>query len=96
MGGYGVDEFRASNYLYAGGGILHSRQILPRLFGGRAFVGAWYEGGSAFERFGDANYRQSVSGGVIVETPLGPILIGGGVNENFRGRFFFSFGRFIR
>jgi len=96
LGGYGVDEFRASNYLYAGGGILHSRQILPRIFGGRAFVGAWYEGGSAFERFGGANYRQSVSGGVIVETPLGPILIGGGVNENFRGRFFFSFGRFIR
>lgn len=96
LGGYGVDEFRASNYLHAGAGILHSRQILPRIFGGRAYVGAWYEGGTAFERFGDATYRQSVSGGVIVETPLGPILVGGGVNENFRGRFFFSFGRFIR
>jgi NTE family protein len=96
LGGYGVDEFRASNYLHAGAGVLHSRQILPRIFGGRAYVGAWYEGGTAFERFGEAEYRQSLSGGVIVETPIGPILVGGGVNENFGGRFFFSFGRFIR
>ncbi len=96
LGGYGVDQFRASNYAHIGIGLLHSRQILPSLFGGRAYVGAWYEGGSAFERFGSASYRQSGSAGVIVETPLGPILIGGGLNEHGRGRFFFSFGRFLR
>jgi NTE family protein len=96
LGGYGVDEFRTSNYIHGGVGILHSRQILPTIFGGRAYVGAWYEGGSAFERFGDAIYRQSLSGGVIVETPLGPVLVGGGVNDHGRGRFFFSFGRFLR
>ncbi len=96
LGGYGVDEFRGSNFAFAGVGVLHSRQILPSLFGGKAYVGAWYEGGSAFERFGDANYRQSASGGVIVETPLGPLLVGAGMNENGKGRFFFSFGRFIR
>ncbi len=96
LGGYGVDEFRGSNFAFAGVGILHSRQILPALFGGKAYFGAWYEGGSAFERFGDANYRQSASGGVIVETPLGPILVGAGMNENGKGRFFFSFGRFLR
>ncbi len=96
LGGYGVDEFRGSNYAFGGIGVLHSRQILPSLFGGKAYVGAWYEGGSAFERLGDANYRQSISTGVIVETPLGPLLFGGGFNENGKGRFFFSFGRFLR
>lgn len=96
LGGYGADEFRSSNYAYGGVGLLHSRQILPSLFGGKAYVGAWYEGGTAFERFRDANYRQSVSGGVVVETPLGPILLGAGVNETGKGRIFFSFGRFIR
>ncbi len=96
LGGYGVDQFRGSNYAHAGIGILHSRQILPALFGGKAYVGAWYEGGSTFERIGAINYRQSVSGGVIVETPLGPILVGGGFNEKGNGKFFFSFGRFIR
>ncbi len=96
IGGYGVDQFRGSNYAYGGIGILHSRQILPALFGGRGYVGAWYEGGSAFERFREAKYRQSVSGGFIIETPLGPILLGGGFNEGGQGRFFFSFGRFLR
>ncbi|MBA2379222.1 MAG: patatin-like phospholipase family protein [Blastocatellia bacterium] len=96
LGGYGVDQFRASNYAHVGIGVLHSRQFLPALFGGRAYVGGWYEGGSAFERFGSANYRQSASGAVIVETPLGPIVIGGGFSERLRGRFFFSFGRFLR
>lgn len=96
IGGYGVDEFRGSNYGWGGIGILHSRQILPALFGGKGYVGAWYEGGSAFERLRDAKYRQSVSGGFIIETPLGPILLGGGFNQNGSGRFFFSFGRFLR
>ncbi|CAN5192610.1 patatin-like phospholipase PlpD [soil metagenome] len=96
IGGYGVDQFRGSNYGYGGVGILHSRQILPALFGGKGYVGAWYEGGSAFERFGEAKYRQSVSGGFIIETPLGPILLGGGFNQGGDGRFFFSFGRFLR
>jgi NTE family protein len=96
LGGYGVDEFRSSHYIHGGIGVLRSRQILPAIFGGRGYVGAWYEGGSAFERFGDASYRQSLSAGAIVETFLGPLLIGGGVNEHGRGRFFFSFGRFLR
>jgi NTE family protein len=96
LGGYGVDEFRSSHYLHGGLGILHSRQILPAIFGGKAYVGAWYEGGSAFENFSQAGYRQSLSTGVIVETPLGPLLLGGGVNEQGSGRFFFSFGRFLR
>lgn len=96
LGGYGVDEFRGSHYASAGVGILHSRQILPAIFGGKGYVGAWYEGGTVFERFRRAKYRQSVSGGFIIETPLGPILLGGGFNDQGRGRFFFSFGRFLR
>jgi NTE family protein len=96
LGGYGVDEFRSSHYVHGGIGVLRSRQILPAIFGGRGYVGAWYEAGSTFERFGSADFRQSLSAGAIVETLLGPLLIGGGVNEHGRGRFFFSFGRFLR
>jgi NTE family protein len=96
LSGYGVDEFRGSNYAHAGFGVLHSRQILPALFGGRGYVGAWYEGGTVFDQFRNAKYRQSISGGFIIETPLGPILLGGGFNQSGRGKFFFSFGRFIR
>lgn len=96
LGGYGFEEFRSSNYIQAGGGFLYNPEIFPTFLGGKAYVGAWYEGGSAFERIGNANYRQSISGGAILETPLGPVFLGGSMNENGRGRFYFSFGKIFR
>ncbi len=96
LGGYGFEQFRGSNYIQAGAGFLHNPEIIPTFLGGKTYVGAWYEGGSMFERIGDLNYRQSISGGAIFETPVGPVFIGGSVNENGRGRFYFSFGRVFR
>jgi NTE family protein len=96
LGGYGYEEFRASNYIQGGAGFLYNPEIFPSFLGGKAYVGAWYEGGSAFEKIGNANYRQSISGGAILETPLGPVFLGGSMNENGRGRFYFSFGRIFR
>ena len=96
LGGYGFDEFRSSNYIQAGGGFLYNPESFPTFLGGKAYVGAWYEGGSSFERFGQANYRQSGSLGAILETPIGPVFIGTSINENGRGRFYFSFGRVFR
>jgi NTE family protein len=96
VGGYGFEEFRGSNSANGGVGLLHNPKIVPTFLGGKTYVGAWYEGGSVFERINEAKYRQSLSGGVIVETPLGPVFLGGSVNEDGRGRMYFSFGRFIR
>lgn len=96
LGGYGFEEFRASNYIQAGAGVLYNPEIFPSFLGGKAYVGAWYEGGSAFETWRTANYRQSISGGAILETPLGPVFLGGSLNENGRGRFYFSFGKIFR
>lgn len=96
LGGYGFDEFRSNNFLQGGAGVLHNPKFFPTFLGGKAYLGAWYEAGSAFEKFSQANYRQSVSGGAILETPLGPVFLGGSVNENGRGRFYFAFGRFFK
>ena len=96
IGGYGYEEFRGSNYLHAGGGILTSPKAFPEILGRKIYLGAWYEGGSMFENFDTASYRQSVSGGAIVDTPIGPIFLGGGVNERGHGQFYFSFGRIFR
>lgn len=96
LGGYGFEEFRGSNSANGGIGLLHNPKLIPTFLGGKTYLGAWYEGGSLFERLGDAKYRQSVSGGMIVETPLGPVFLGGSVKKDGRGRMYFSFGRFIR
>jgi NTE family protein len=96
LGGYGFEQFRASNYVQGGLGVLYNPEIFPTFLGGKAYIGAWYEGGSTFERGANFNYRQSVSGGAILETPLGPVFLGGSMNENGRGRFYFSFGKIFR
>jgi outer membrane translocation and assembly module TamA len=96
LGGYGYEEFRGSNYINGGFGVLNSPKAFPTIFGRKIYVGVWYEGGSMFEKFDNASYRQSISGGSILDTPIGPIFLGGGVNENGRGQFYFSFGRIFR
>lgn len=96
LGGYGFEEFRSSNYLQGGFGFLHNPKIIPTFLGGKTYVGAWYEGGSSFERFADSEYMQSVSIGTIIETPVGPVFVGGSVNQNGRRRFYFSFGRVFK
>jgi NTE family protein len=96
LGGYGYEQFRSSNYILGGIGILHTPKVFPTFFGGKTYIGAWYEGGSAFEKFSTANYRQSFSGGAIAETPIGQIFLGASVNENGRGRVYFSFGKIFR
>ncbi len=96
LGGYGYEEFRASNYLQGGVGYLYNPISFSSFLGGKVYTGAWYEGGSAFERFDTANYKQSVTGGAIVETPLGPVFLGASINEKGRSRIYFSFGRIFR
>ncbi len=95
VGGYGSQEFRASNYLSGGTGALRETFALPPYIGGKLYLGGWYEAGSAFETFNTANFRQSVTGGAVLQTRLGPIFLGGSVNERGRGRFYFSLGRFF-
>jgi hypothetical protein len=75
------------------GGYLHRIGYLPELFGGKIYGIGWYESGSVFNRGVNANYRNSLSGAVILETRLGPIVIGGALGEGGRQRFFISMGK---
>ncbi|MGI8556579.1 MAG: patatin-like phospholipase family protein [Pyrinomonadaceae bacterium] len=95
VGGYGNREFRNSNYLHGGIGILRETFSAPAYIGGKLYFGGWYEGGSAFENFGAAKYRQSVTGGAVLETRIGPIFLGGSFAANGRGKLYFSLGRFF-
>ena len=95
VSGYGSQEFRSSNYLRGGFGVLRETFSAPAYIGGKLYFGGWYEGGSAFENFGRAKYRQSVTGGAVLETRIGPIFLGGSFAENGRGKLYFSLGRFF-
>ena len=95
VSGYGTGEFRGSNYLNGGFGVLRETFIAPAYIGGKLYIGGWYEAGSSFENFDTARYRQSVTGGALLETRIGPIFIGGSLAEGGRRKIYFSLGRFF-
>lgn len=95
VGGYGSGEFRASNQLRGGIGLLREAFAAPAYIGGKLYFGGWYEAGSAFETFGAAKYRRSVTGGAILETRIGPIFLGGSFGEGGGRKLYFSLGRFF-
>lgn len=93
LGGYGRGEFRGDHYLFGELGYLRRLSRLPSFLGGSVFAGGWYDGGSAFDDFHIAKYNMSGTGGLLVETRLGPIFIGGSWAEGGRGKFYFALGR---
>ena len=95
VGGYGSREFRSSNRLGGGFGYLRETFSAPAYIGGKLFFGGWYEAGSAFEHLDTATFRQSVTGGAVLETRIGPVFLGGSFAEGGRRKLYFSLGRFF-
>lgn len=93
LGGFGRGELVGDHYAFGEVGYLRRLHRLPSFLGGSVFAGGWYDGGSAFDDRNKANYNMSGTGGLLVETRLGPIFIGGSWAEGGRGKFYFALGR---
>jgi NTE family protein len=95
MTGYLRDELRGSNFLLLGGGYLHQLSDLPGALGQKVYAGGWYEYGSAFDSIRAARYHHSVSAGIVADTVLGAMSIGGSWTDLGRTKLFFTLGRFF-
>ena len=93
LGAIGRGELRGDHFAYGGAGYLYRLRELQSVFVSSAYVGVWYEGGSAFSRKSDARYFYDGAGALIFDTPLGPLAFGGAWGVGGRGKMFFSFGR---
>jgi NTE family protein len=95
MGAFANDELRGANYLLGVAGYLKQVGHLPDVLGGHAYAGAWLETGSAFDRWRRAEWHGDVSGGMILETLIGPVFAGGSVGFDGHRRFYISIGPFF-
>jgi len=86
-----VGERRGDNFATLTVGYLHAMSRLPDFLGGSLFVGTWLENGTIFDSGTNAKLITQMGLGGIVETLLGPALIG----YSFGGasRFYVAFGR---
>ncbi len=70
---------------------------LPDILGGNVYLGGWLEQGSAFDRWEDADYRASLSAGVMAETLFGPVFLGYSQSlTSGGGRFYVALGPMLR
>ena len=95
MGAFANDELRGANYVHGAAGYLRRIARLPDFAGGNVFGGAWLEAGSVFDRRADASWQGDVSSGVVLETLLGPVFVGGSLGSGWRGRFYVAVGKFF-
>lgn len=96
LGAFPAGEVRGDHYLLATAGVFRELKRLPDFFGGPVFAGAWLEMGDAFESFGGAKVRTHASGGIVVDTLVGPVLLAASSGFDGRWRTYVGVGRLFR
>jgi NTE family protein len=93
LGAYANGELRGDEYYILTGGYLRQFGRLPDFLGGAIFAGAWLENGDAFNNWQDAKLRTNASGGVILDTLVGPVILAGSAGFDGRWRTYIGVGR---
>jgi NTE family protein len=93
LGAYSNGELRGDNYYILTAGYLKRVARLPDFVGGPIFAGAWLENGDAFNLWSQATLRTQLGVGVVMDSLLGPILIGGSAGFDGRWRTYVAIGR---
>jgi NTE family protein len=96
LSAYRVDELHGAHYVYGAAGYLIRAARLPDLMGGNFYVGAWLEAGSAFDAWQNVSWVDCASGGVVLESILGPIFAGASISRDGHRRLYVAVGRLIR
>ncbi len=95
MSAYLKDELIGANFALAGAGYMRQLPRLPSWVG-RAYVAAWLEGGSAFQSRATAAWHADIAAGLIIDSLVGPVFVGGSVGPDGHHRFYVSLGPLFR
>lgn len=93
LGAYATGELRGDQYYILTGGYLRQLGRLPDFLGGAIYAGAWLENGDAFDDWRSASLRTNASGGVILDTLVGPVIVAGSAGFDGRWRTYIGVGR---
>jgi NTE family protein len=93
LGAFDIGEVRGNHYAVLTAGYLRGIGRLPDFLGGPIFVGGWLENGSAFDDIDEAKLRTNASVGAILDTLIGPMLLGGSFGFDGQWRYYVGIGR---
>ena len=92
---YGLNEFRGDEYYFVRAGYLHRLFYLPPFVGKGVYATAMVETAKMYTPTQSQVSKQPTDGaaGVIMQTAIGPLFIGGSVGDTGHAKWFFSIGR---
>jgi NTE family protein len=93
---FGVGERRGDHYAVLTLGAAHRVTRLPDFLGGPVFASAWFQNGSAFNSHEKADINSQLGLGIVADTLVGPVLIGGSFGFDGAFRLLFGVGRIFR
>ena len=96
LSAYSVGEVRGDHYWIATIGLVREIGRMPDFLGGPVHVGVWLENGDAFDTWSALTWRTHLSTGLVVDTIIGPMLLGGSAGFDGRWRTYVGIGRLIR
>jgi NTE family protein len=95
LGAYDVGQLNGDHYYVGTFGYLYHLARLPDFLGGPIFAGGWLENGDAFNEWKDAGFKSQAGAGLMADTLLGAVLVGGSAGFDGRWGWYISVGRFF-
>jgi len=93
LGAYSPGELRGDHFAVLTTGYLRGVGRVPDFLGGPIFLGGWLENGSVFNDLDKAKLRTNGSVGAILDTLVGPVILGGSFSFNGDWRYYIGVGR---
>jgi NTE family protein len=93
LAAYGVNQFLTNQYFYFRAGYLHRLGEMPAFLGSGLYFDGHFEVGKPYGLPNAPSLPMDGVIGVVMETILGPILIGGSIGESGNQKWFFQLGR---
>jgi NTE family protein len=93
LGAFDLGELKGDHYYLGTVGYLYELGRLPDFLGGPIFAGGWLENGDAFDDWKKATFRTQAGVGLMADTLIGPVLLGGTVGFDGRWATYIAIGR---
>jgi NTE family protein len=92
LAAYGINEFLTNQYIYGRVGYIHRLGNMPAILGSGMYLDVQGEFAKPYG-LPNAGVPGDFAGGVIMDTVLGPVLVGGAVGRTDHHKWFFQLGR---
>ncbi len=93
LSAYGTNELFGQQYYLFRAGYIHELWTLPPFLGKKVYIVSSYEIGKMYGVPSEAKFPTDVESGVVTETALGPLFVGGSVGDSGHQKWFFQLGR---